>query len=579
MLVTSPSRSRTRRLRGGSHGDVDFRGNILDQLPSADEGLLSSGFTSEVEKLHTKITNRLRSSPNSTLPRDDNFADDTCDDSDASTSISSGFGETADSHPAVIGNSLSLPHKRQTSASPAVLHALPPPIRPISQIQPISALTLLLKAKESEAANPFESYREFSGKGELRPITLKLLIPYSRSSSLFEVIIKQEGSPKKETTVADAIGFVLYKYVEDKKEPPLTEELSSINKWVFRMVDDGEPDDDFPPLERTQPITSYIVKKGRSGRGVARDTKPEGEFALCKATQVQCLYPVHFMQFCPVLIDLDLVLENERTTPNPSTFKKPAAVPVTAPSPATAPEVPTRRLPITATHAGTSRILRIHLSTIDEFAQSVSICVTTDTQISEVLEQVCRKKHLDKNKYILRIAGTPSHAFIPLDRSVGSLGEQDQLDLVVRPTPESPSATLRTPKKSKFLQPAATWTPDMLSSKDYLKYTVWRKASMSFMSRHERILAIDGEYVHVMPSDQKTLVENSSKTTSIHISTIIGCKTYRKLPSSFKIVVLRPQRESKLKRYDFEAINEEQAMELVGELRKAMDIFNGRGEV
>lgn len=119
----------------------------------------------------------------------------------------------------------------------------------------------------------------------------------------------------------------------------------------------------------------------------------------------------------------------------------------------------------------------------------------------------------------------------------------------------------------------------MLSSKDYLKYTVWRKASMSFMSRHERILAIDGEYVHVMPSDQKTLVENSSKTTSIHISTIIGCKTYRKLPSSFKIVVLRPQRESKLKRYDFEAINEEQAMELVGELRKAMDIFNGRGEV
>lgn len=56
---------------------------------------------------------------------------------------------------------------------------------------------------------------------------------------------------------------------------------------------------------------------------------------------------------------------------------------------------------------------------------------------------------------------------------------------------------------------------------------------MSFMSRHERILAIDGEYVHIMPS----LAQDSSKTTSIHISTIVGCKTYRKQPSLFKIVV------------------------------------------
>ncbi|RPA95954.1 SIN1-domain-containing protein [Choiromyces venosus 120613-1] len=558
VLVTSPSKSRTRRLRGGSHGDVDFHKNNQDHLPPADEGLLSSGLVSEIEKLHAEIANKLRSSPNSSLPRDERFGDESADDSDASTSMSSDFNETADSHPAVIGNSLSLPQKRQPASSPAVLHALPPPIRPISQLQPISALTQLLRAKESEAANPFESYKDFSGKGELRPITLKLLIPYTRSSSLFEVNIKQGGSTKKETTVLDAIGFVLYKYIEDKKEPVLTEELSNINKWVFRMVDDGEPDDDFPPLERTQPITSYIVKKGRSGRGSARDAKLEGEFALCEANQLQ-------------------FLENERVTPTPPTFKKPTAGPPATPSSSKS-ETAIRPTNQTTTPGGTSRILRIHLSTIDEFAQSVSVCVTTNTNISEVLDQVCRKKHLEKSKYVLRIAGTPSHAFIPLERTVASLGEQDQLDLVLRNIPESPIATLRTPKKSKFLQPAATWTPDMLSSRDYLKYTVWRKASMSFMARHERILAIDGEYVHVMPSDQKTLFENSSKTTSIHISTIIGCKTFRKMPSSFKIVVLRPQRETKLKRYDFEAVNEEQAIELVEELRKAMGRFNGGAE-
>ena len=63
---------------------------------------------------------------------------------------------------------------------------------------------------------------------------------------------------------------------------------------------------------------------------------------------------------------------------------------------------------------------------------------------------------------------------------------------------------------------------------------------MSFMSRHERILAIDGEYVHIMPSDQKTIFE-SPKTTSIHISAIIGCKVYKKAPTNFKIAVMKPQ--------------------------------------
>lgn len=220
------------------------------------------------------------------------------------------------------------------------------------------------------------------------------------------------------------------------------------------------------------------------------------------------------------------------------------------------------------------------------------MCVTTDTYIAEVLEQVCKKKHLDKSKFILRVTGA-AHVVAPLDRTVASLGERAELDLVRRrflgsseglgdrpgspSTAESPNAPIvigsssaRTPKKSKILQPAL-WAPDMLSSCDYLKFTVWRKASMSFMSRHERVLAIDGEYVHIMPSEQKTLLnalESHAKTRSIHISSIIGCKTYRKAPSNFKIVVMRQQKETK--RYDFEAMSEGQSEEVVQALRKAM---------
>jgi len=244
---------------------------------------------------------------------------------------------------------------------------------------------------------------------------------------------------------------------------------------------------------------------------------------------------------------------------------------------------------------GPSKILRIHISTIDEFAQSISICVTTDTYIAEVLEQVCRKKHLDKDKFILLITGV-SNAVASLDRTVASLGERAELDLVRRrfvgasegladhpgspSTLNSPNApvlidgSLRTPtKKPKILQPAL-WAPDMLSSEDYLKFTVWRRAPMSFMSRHERVLALDGEYVHIMPSEQKTLLnafESQSKTRSIHISAVIGCKTYRKAPCHFKILVMRPQKETK--RYDFEAMSEEQAEEVVQALRKAMSEY------
>jgi len=205
---------------------------------------------------------------------------------------------------------------------------------------------------------------------------------------------------------------------------------------------------------------------------------------------------------------------------------------------------------------------------------------------------VCKKKHLDKTKYILRVTGV-SNVVAPLDRTVVSLGDRAELDLVRRrfipaseglgdrpgspSTVDSPNAPLnlsgsssRTPKKGKFLQPAL-WAPDMLSSRDYLKFTVWRKSNMSFMSRHERILAIDGEYLHIMPSDQKTLLnafESQAKTRSIHISTIIGCKTYRKAPSCFKVVVMRPQKETK--RYEFEATGEEIAGECVGAIRKVM---------
>lgn len=213
--------------------------------------------------------------------------------------MSSDFAATADSNPDVIGNSLSPPSKMSTRPLPGVLSALPPPIRPVSQVQPVSALTLLLKAKDKEDESPLEAYRFLSGKGELAPVYLKIYMPFCKGDQPIEVVLNrmaktEDGSQGRETTVAEAIGYTLYKYVQDELQPPLDPDRMDINRWTFRMVDDGEPDEDFPPLERTKPITAYMTNKPtRGGRlgGANREIRMEEEFALVEATEEQCEAP------------------------------------------------------------------------------------------------------------------------------------------------------------------------------------------------------------------------------------------------------------------------------------------------
>jgi len=50
------------------------------------------------------------------------------------------------------------------------------------------------------------------------------------------------------------------------------------------------------------------------------------------------------------------------------------------------------------------------------------------------------------------------------------------------------------------------------------------------------VLAIDGDYIHIMPSDQKTMYEpGNPKTSSIFIGAILSAKQFRKIPQNFKV--------------------------------------------
>jgi target of rapamycin complex 2 subunit MAPKAP1 len=75
-----------------------------------------------------------------------------------------------------------------------------------------------------------------------------------------------------------------------------------------------------------------------------------------------------------------------------------------------------------------------------------------------------------------------------------------------------------------------------LGNANYRKYTVWRKQPMRIVGMSERILVIDGEYIHIMPaSGGKIVQDGTGKTTTVHFSNVIGCKVPRKHPTNVKV--------------------------------------------
>ncbi|KAK9453321.1 stress-activated map kinase interacting protein 1-domain-containing protein [Dipodascopsis uninucleata] len=131
----------------------------------------------------------------------------------------------------------------------------------------VSKLTALIRISEAKAKNPFEKYTSASGVGELKPLKLKIYRPTSETPKIpFEVVVKRSA------TVADTTGYALYRYWEEKRKPELDERQCDLSYWTLRIVEeDGEPDLDFPALDRTRIISAFSFD----------------EFALVEATPSQ----------------------------------------------------------------------------------------------------------------------------------------------------------------------------------------------------------------------------------------------------------------------------------------------------
>lgn len=110
-----------------------------------------------------------------------------------------------------------------------------------------------------------------------------------------------------------------------------------------------------------------------------------------------------------------------------------------------------------------------------------------------------------------------------------------------------------------------------LFSGAYHKYKVWRRQQMSLMNKHERALALDGDYIYIVPPEKHLHWHENVKTKSIHISQVILVKKSKRVPEYFKLFFKRGQND--IKRYYFEAVSPQECNEIVSRIQNSLNAY------
>lgn len=300
VLITSPSKPSDGRRRTGSLGAVE----AVKARARADTAT-SSDLSSETEVdpayfRRRQINNRAtpKSHPLDSLLRSeamDVASAEGQDDSDADSigsALSSDLGETVDSNSVLNAATTDSPTSSPIlagiaavelqlgqmgqSESPTRTRTLPPlqqfpPARPISFIPPVSLLSKALNAQKTTPKNPIQAFAALSAKGSPDPLWIRIYAPFSSDpEEAFEMPLARTSKEGGVLIVAEAIGLALWRYTEEELQPALKPEQLNVNKWVLRMVEDGEVDYDFPALGRTRPITDFTSNNNRGARGRSR---------------------------------------------------------------------------------------------------------------------------------------------------------------------------------------------------------------------------------------------------------------------------------------------------------------------
>jgi hypothetical protein len=427
--------------------------------------------------------------------------------------------------------------------------------------------TLKVSDKDPLESFLFVSSDTVSNKDDV--LDLKVWLPHEESINL---------KVRKSVRVFDIIGYVLY-CVSKQSSETLNERLKDPNRWCGKLVDeDGEPyEGSFGLMDRLKSIGSY----------------GEDEMAICEVT------------------DLDYGI-NQRRTPlelkssparNQNSYYKSI-------------------LPRVHNDIHDAKEVKVQVFEYPYNPQShnyISFELLITDKLNDILTKYSRVKNILPTDHVLKAVG--ENFILDLNDSLSSLDENYTLEILTKkrarelrlqkkkmmdastlPTinsnltpqtlvmkstlPEDKSQRLSQQRESSSransltkqfpsslrnrnmfrLQQSSPIVPNDINT-EYHKFTVWRRLPMSFINRHERTLALDGEYVYIMPKDEKLWYDTNFKTTTFHVSQIMSCKVSRRVPSNFKIVVMKT---SGPKRYVFEAINSNEAQEIINKLQNLM---------
>ncbi|KAK5946118.1 Component of a membrane-bound complex containing the Tor2p kinase [Knufia obscura] len=642
VMVTSPSKPDGRK-RGGSLGAVEAvkaraRADTTTSSDMSSENELDPSYFQRRQISAPKapksvsLADALKADPSRTdsIDPQDVEADDSDGDS-VDSAASSELGQTVDS--ADLLNTMGGPNLqtsspilagvrqaeiRSPSESPKKMKSLPalqalPPPRPISMIKPVSLLSQALKAQTS-TSNPIQRYAGLSGKGSPNPLWIKVYAPFSEDpEDPFEMPLMKTSKDGEPVIVAEAIGLSLWRYCEEKLKPELKPEQLNVNKWVLRLVEDGEVEYDFPPLSRTGHMSDFTMNNNRGARGRSRG-RAFDEFALVEASSREfAANEKETPMFSPT--------KAEMLSSEPQPQQQPSTTGALAPPPLatrgssrsnpllagqpfasalantglTPADKPAPMAMTSTPRLGTTKTVRVKYFDLDTIGQTTKVEISTDSYIAEILDLVCRRWNLDKAGFVLKVAGTNTVA--ALDRTVEALGTRSDLDLVRKrfgagpsnltgsPGSASPNAPLlldiqgptgkdkKGKKGQKILHPLAQKQDMMASASNFKKYYVTRRRVTSFSQSSARVLVFDGDMLHNMPADTgKTMIDSNAKTNSFAFADVMRCKISSK---HSKLVRLFVRRGTETKRYDFEARTAGEAQEIVDEITKEMKLARG----
>lgn len=487
--------------------------------------------------------------------------------------------------------------------SPLIYDRQSLPVRPRFTTR-TSTLTAMIEEKGKAAENPFaEDYSFVSGKGETNPTTLCVYLPFSATpDEPVNVVVRSDA------LVEEVIGFLLYQYIEQKNTPKLEQEMCDVVRWVLRIAEeDGEIEEDLPAVDRARRINmisfdqfalceatpSQVKQNEQTHAKLAKNKSKKEPSTSPFAPSTPAPDTVKYIEQQTAPADLPVLTNNQPTAPAvaeglDNANLKPAGA-ASAPanehtsSADVAVPVPSQKNMLTKstmTMAPTQHF-RIRLMTNEEVSATTTLPVHAQMFMGDVLELVCRKRKLDTNEYILTFADY--NMIVPNDTTVESLSGIIDLCLVKKSAATglhvaSSSHMWRSPskKKKEDLYPAGLFSPNTSnpstnesSMSSYKRYTVNRKMPM-FVGKRESVLAIDGDYVHIMPPE-KTGMFDSVKTTSFHVSQVLSCKQSKKAPSNFKIVVLK-ERDHDHKTYELEAESAKDAREICSRIHFLMQV-------